>query len=121
MLVYNAAGKIPDMAGSIVESFPLRDLAFEYDERTAAIILPDKDLDSCLREAKDFRKNSATESLIGISARNGRLVSAKRLLKEAGLALKQAETSAGGSIVAFRADPDKYRAAIAARAARRGP
>jgi hypothetical protein len=98
-----------------VESFPLRDLAFEYDERTAAVILPDRDLDGALQEARDFRKNSARDVQIGISARNGRLVSATRVLKEAGQALKQAESSTGSSIVAFRADPDKYRAALAAR------
>ena len=60
-----------------------------------------------------------TRELAGISARNGRLISSTRLLSEAGQALKQAESSGGGSIVAFRADPDKYRAAIAARSAGR--
>jgi len=124
MLISCATGKIKDVALSILEAFPLRDLAFEYDSSTAAVILPDKDLDHALREAKDFQKGSRLVSApttisIGLSARNGRLVSSKRLLSEAGQALKQAESSASGGIVAFRADPDKYRAAIAARSSGR--
>jgi GGDEF domain-containing protein len=126
MLIGCSTAEIKDTAARILESFPLRDLAFEVDSSTAAVILPDKDLDSALREAKDFKKISTshpaagqTPIYIGISARNGRLVSANRLLHEAERALKQAESSAGGGIVAFRADPDKYRAAIAARSAHR--
>jgi GGDEF domain-containing protein len=114
---------IRDLALSILEAFPLRDLAFEYDAETIAVIIPDKDLDHCLREAKDFQNRysrAAAPVSVGLSARNGRLVSSSRLLSEAAQALKQAETSEEGQIVAFRADPDKYRASIAARSAGRG-
>ena len=109
----------------VLEAFPLRDLAFEYDPETIAVIIPDKHLDHCLREAKDFQKRSTSSRAtapiwIGLSARNGRLVSSSRLLSEAAQALKQAEASTVGRIVAFRADPDKYRAAIAARSASGG-
>ena len=126
MLISSANGAIEEVAPSILETFPLRDLAFQYDSSTAAVIFPDKDLDQTLREARDFYKRltssrvaAPTEIRVGLSARNGRLVSANRLLEEAGQALKQAESSGGGGIVAFRADPDKYRAAIAARSAGR--
>ena len=119
-------GKIKELALSVLEAFPLRDLAFEYDAGTVAVILPDKDLDNSLQDAKDFQKSStsrrrASPALIsiGLSARNGRLIGSSRLLSEAGQALKQAESSGGGGIVAFRADPDKYRAAIAASASGR--
>jgi GGDEF domain-containing protein len=84
------------------------------------------DLDGCLQEAKEFEKTSAARGaaaqhqlFIGISARNGRLVSANRLLSEAEKALSRAGSAGGGSIIAFRADPDKYRAALAARSTRR--
>jgi GGDEF domain-containing protein len=111
---------IKELSHSVLEAFPLRDLAFEYDSTAVAVILPDKDLDHSLREAKDFQRGSSLRSSdlsIGLSARNGRLISSNRLLTEAGQALKQAESSGRGGIVAFRADPDKYRAAIAARSA----
>jgi hypothetical protein len=120
LLISCESGRIEDLALSALEAFPLRDLAFEYSADTVAVILPDKDLDHCLREARDFQKRTASRRpaapiSIGLSARNGRLVSSNRLLDEAGQALKQAESTGGRGIVAFRADPDKYRAAIAAR------
>ncbi len=109
------------LAKYILEAFPFRDLAFEYDTRAAAVILPDKDLDQSLQEARNFqsRLRSASWSgpvniAIGLSARNGRLISPNRLLTEVSQALKQAESAGGGQIIAFRADPDKYRSAIAA-------
>ncbi|UCF98782.1 MAG: hypothetical protein JSV89_04410 [Spirochaetaceae bacterium] len=109
---------LKELAGSIMNSFPLRDLVFEYDSSTAAVILPDRDLDQSLKEARDFQQRIPSPVSIGASARNGRLVSANRLLVEAARALKQAESTGGGGIVAFRADPDKYRSSVAARSAR---
>jgi GGDEF domain-containing protein len=104
----------------ILEVFPFRDLAFEYDSRAAAVILPDKDLDQSLQEARGFQSRLRSDSWsrpvnisIGMSARNGRLISPNRLLTEVSQALQQAESAGGGQIIAFRADPDKYRSAIA--------
>jgi hypothetical protein len=113
------------LARHIRAAFPLRDLTFEYDPSTAAVILPDRDLDQSLQDVREFqqrfRRSAAPspQAAIGLSARNGRLVSADRLLAEVGQALKQAESGAGGKIIAFRADPDKYRAAVAASRAGR--
>jgi GGDEF domain-containing protein len=108
------------LAKHILEAFPFRDLAFEYDSRAVALILPDKDLDQALREARGFQSRLRAGSWsrpvnisIGLSARNGRLISPNRLLTEVSQALKQAESAGGGQIIAFRADPDKYRSAIA--------
>lgn len=108
----------------ILEAFPFRDLAFEYDSRAAAVILPDKDLDQSLQEARGFQNrlrsgswSSPVNISIGLSARNGRLISPNRLLTEVSQALKQAESAGGGQggrIIGFRADPNKYRSAIAA-------
>jgi hypothetical protein len=126
MLISCESCDIKELSLSVLEAFPLRDLAFEVDSSTVAVILPDKDLDHSLQEAKDFQKRSAAlrraapaQISVGLSARNGRLVGSSRLLSEAGRALKQGESSGGGGIVAFRADPEKYRAAIAARSAGR--
>jgi GGDEF domain-containing protein len=109
------------LAKHVLEAFPFRDLAFEYDSRAAAVILPDKDLDQSLQEARGFQNrlrsgswSSPVNISIGLSARNGRLISPNRLLTEVSQALKQAESAGGGQIIAFRADPNKYRSAIAA-------
>ncbi|MBA7620031.1 hypothetical protein ES703_27373 [subsurface metagenome] len=100
----------------IRESFPFMDLAFEYGEDTYAIILPDRDLDQALKDAEQFKaqvdssdwadQNSIS---IGVSARRGRLISEKRLLIEAGKSLQKAFGEGGNQIIAFRADPDKFR------------
>ncbi len=109
------------LAKHILEAFPFRDLAFEYDSRAAAVIFPDKDLDQSLQEARGFQSilrpgswSGPVNISIGLSARNGRLISPNRLLTEVSQALKQAESAGGGQIIAFRADPNKYRSAIAA-------
>jgi len=108
------------LAKHVLEAFPFRDLAFEYDSRAVALIFPDKDLDQSLQEARGFQSRLLSGSWsrpvkisIGLSARNGRLISPNRLLTEVSQALKQAESAGGGQIIAFRADPDKYRSAIA--------
>ncbi len=108
------------LAKHVLEAFPFRDLAFEYDSRAVALIFPDKDLDRSLQEARGFQSRLLSGSWsrpvtisIGLSARNGRLISPNRLLTEVSQALKQAESAGGGQIIAFRADPDKYRSAIA--------
>jgi hypothetical protein len=103
-------------------SFPFKDLAFEYDARTCALVLPDMDLHQALKEAGALQKRLAQASWaggqrvpvsMGLAARNGRLISATRLLLEAAKSLEQAEKSGPGRIVAFRADPQKYRDALA--------
>ena len=105
-----------------LESFPLKDLAFEYDSHTVAVILPDRGLDRGLEEAKSFQLKLAEAPWLGaegvrvwagLSSRSGRLISGTRLLIEAGRALKKAQSDAGSQIVAFRADPQKFREALA--------
>ncbi len=102
-----------------LKAFPLRDLAFEYDSNTVAVILPEKDLDEALRDAYRFRSqlraaswSGTTAFYMGVSARNGRLVSPNRVLTEAEHSLKQSESAGANQIVAFRADPEKYRQQI---------
>jgi GGDEF domain-containing protein len=109
------------LAKHILEAFPFRDLVFEHDSQAIAVILPDKDLDQSLQEARGFQSRLRSGSWsgpvnisVGLSARNGRLISPNRLLTEVSQALKQAESAGGGQIIAFRADPDKYRSAITA-------
>lgn len=111
------------LAQKVMGEFPFKDLCFEYDARTAAVILPDKDLAQALKEARAFQKKLSSAGgpavCMGLGARNGRLISATRLLLECSRALERAQSEGAGRIVAFQADPEKYRAALAAAAARK--
>jgi len=101
-----------------VETFPLRDLDFEYDQHTVAVILPERSLNAGLEEAQAFQRKllqapwggtGSVRVYAGLSSRSGRLISGTRLLIEAGRALKRADGSGSNQIIAFRADPQKYR------------
>jgi GGDEF domain-containing protein len=106
----------------ISETFPFKDLCFEDGRDAYAVLLPDKELDQALTELQRFQSRIAaaaetptTTVSVGLSARAGRLLSAGRLLKEAHAALQQAKSAGSNQIVAFRADPEKYRRAVKAR------
>ncbi len=110
------------LASLLLEAFPFRDLAFELGADGFAVILPDKDLDQALRAANTLH-HRATEAdwsgsrplLAAIVSRAGRLIGARRLLKEAGAALRQARKDGRNPIVAFRADAERYRRYVASR------
>jgi len=114
------AGAFGRLAHQVLNAFPFRDLCFQYDERTCAVILPDKDLAQCLKDARGFQRK-LQENLgagrlavsMGLRSRNGRLVNAARLLLETSKALERALAEGGGRIVAFQADPEKFRKILA--------
>jgi GGDEF domain-containing protein len=106
------------LAEFTLQSFPLKDLNFEYDAYTVAVILPERSLDQGLEEAKAFQRRLLQSSwagfgrirvYAGLSSRSGRLISGTRLLIEAGRSLKKAEAGGSNQIFAFRADPQKFR------------
>jgi hypothetical protein len=107
-----------DMA---VNFFNLRDIIFEKGERGITVILPNMDLDQGLTRAEDFHNyltqtfTGAPDFRIGLSARSGRLVDADRLCFEAGEALNKALHDPVSTIVAFKSDPEKYRAFLRSR------
>jgi GGDEF domain-containing protein len=101
-----------------LESFLLRDLDFEYDQHTVAVILPERSLNRALEEAQGFQRKllqapwggaGSVRVYAGLSSRSGRLISGTRLLVEASRALKRADAAGNNQIIAFRADPQKYR------------
>ena len=96
-----------EKAKQILATFQFEDLCFEYDENTFCVILPNTELPQGIRQAEAFRKRHP-DALLGLSARNGRLVEAQRVLKEAERSLSHAASEPGG-IVGFRPDPRKYR------------
>ncbi|MDR3138066.1 MAG: hypothetical protein LBT95_00155 [Treponema sp.] len=125
--------KIPDVpdtlyrrfADEAVDFFILRDLIFEKGEKGIAVISPNMDLDQGFAKSEEFH-NRLLQSLpefltgrsdlcIGLSSRSGRLIDAERLQFEASQALRRALKDPVSPIVAFKSDPEKYRAFIASQ------
>lgn len=108
-----------------ISFFASRDLLFEYGRHGIVSILPGIDLDTGITKAERFNqrilekfpnsRNSHSSLNIGITSRSGRLVDADRLIMEAQEALLKAVHDKNSSIVAFRSDPEKYRAFIASQ------
>ncbi len=95
-------------AGQILAAFKFEDLCFEYGSDTFCVILPNTELSRGIREAESFKGDHRGKMYFGLSARNGRLVEASRVLGEAERSLEHAQHEPGG-IVGFRPDPRKYR------------
>jgi GGDEF domain-containing protein len=111
------------VAKLLLEDFTFQDLIFEYAAGAYALIMPDTDVDQGVESLRNFqRRISANKQIMpparlsaGLSARNGRLVSGATLLSEASKALERAQSEPSESIIAFRADPEKYRQLIGQR------
>jgi hypothetical protein len=120
-------GKLPadfynQFADDAVNFFTLRDLIFERGERGISIIYPNIDLDIGFAKAEEFHNrilskysgtfHSRTDLCMGLTSRSGRLVDAERMIFEATEALERALEDPVSHIVAFKSDPEKYRAFI---------
>lgn len=108
------------IARIILDTFPFQDLAFEYGKGSYAVILPDSDLYEGIKNLEIFQKkisgkvfrNQAITVSMGISSRNGRLLSPDTIIQEARKALSKATSEGRSRIIAFKADPEKYRKAL---------
>jgi hypothetical protein len=109
-----------EFSKAITDRFPFRDLIFEQEDKSCAIILPDKSLDQAIKQLdnlrnicknKSWHKQSTTIS-IGLGARNGRLITQEILVREARISLKKAIKEGGNRLIAFRADPEKFRKVV---------
>jgi hypothetical protein len=99
-------------ADRIREYHTFKDLLFTFGDGGIGVIELNRDLDTTLSRTEELvieciEKTGGRTLRAGIASRNGRLISAKRLLGEAEKAL--AKTDAEKNIVAFRSDPEKYR------------
>ena len=115
----------PRAAGEAVERILrescARDLIFVTDDGTLAVVLPDTDIDQAVRSLETVRKRAAEARApagpcrlsIGASSRAGRLVEERTLLDEAATALAKASREGGNRVVGFRADPARFRRALA--------
>lgn len=111
-------------ASTVRDFFSFKDMAFLFGEGGVACILPNMDVDHALRMSEELLKklalmfrsqtaNGATDIHIGLSSRAGRLVDADRIIGEAMAALTKAKQDGGARIIAFRPDPEKFRAYLA--------
>jgi hypothetical protein len=116
-----SGGQYNKFAGMAVSFFNLRDLIFEMGDRGITVILPNTDVDQGFARAKDFHNYlapafpGAPDFRIGLSARSGRLVDADRLYFEAEEALNKALRNPASPVIAFKSDPEKYRAFLRSR------
>jgi GGDEF domain-containing protein len=111
--------KLADRAGAF---FGRRDSVYERAGRGLALILSGESLEGAFSRARQFHSRIVAELpelfprpndlRIGISSRNKRLVRANRLLLEASRALDKAGLDPRSPIVAFKSDPEKYRAFV---------
>jgi len=88
-------------------------------DKRFAVLLPRHDLGHALHRLKRLQTERAAEQelpapSVGLSARNGRLISGDRLINEARVALQRAEREPE-RIMAFSADPNRFREYIARR------
>ncbi len=111
-------------ANAVRDFFSFKDMAFLFGDGGAALILPNIDGDHALRMSGEllkklivlFKDRSSREDAgiyMGLSSRAGRLVDADRLIGEAMAALSKARSDEGLRIMAFRPDPEKFRAYLA--------
>ena len=91
---------------------------FEYKSDAYAAVLKGKDLQTSVdkfegiyNEIANFLKdnNAANEVSVGISSADERNVKAERVILEANQALEYASQDPDSPIVAFRANPQKYK------------
>jgi hypothetical protein len=105
--------------------FSSRDFICERGERGLSVICPGLNLDAGFLNAGEFHTRligkypslikTKTDLCIGLSARSGRPVDAERLMFEAEEALERAMMDPISFIVAFKSDPEKFRAFMESR------
>jgi len=110
-------------AATARDFFSFKDMAFLFGDGGAALILPNIDVDHALRMSEEllkklgalFQDRSAGGEpgvFMGLSSRAGRLVDADRIIGEAMAAMSKAK-GGGSRIMAFKPDPEKFRAYLA--------
>jgi len=112
-------------AADAARFFSSRDFVCEKGEKGVSVICPGFNLDTGFLNADEFHNRIMgkypvifkvkTDLCIGLSSRSGRPVNAERLMFEAEEALERAMMDPVSHIVAFKSDPEKYRAFMEAR------
>ncbi|TFG84197.1 MAG: hypothetical protein E4H20_03850 [Spirochaetales bacterium] len=112
-------------AKTIQDFFSFKDLSFEFGDSGLAVVLPNMDIDHAIRMSEELLKKltfllqgktgnmNYLELFMGLSSRSGRLVEADRMVSESMAALRKAREERDTHIMAFRPDPEKFRAFLA--------
>jgi GGDEF domain-containing protein len=112
------------IAKVLLETFRFRDMVFEYGSNGFAGILQNMNLDEAMKTADTLYAGIDSilmeagydgQITIGITTRTARLLPASRMIEEASSAARKAEEEPSLPIVAFRANPEKYRNFVAER------
>jgi GGDEF domain-containing protein len=113
------------IAAELLEVFRFRDMVFEFGSNGFAGILQNVNLDQAMKAADDLYSRIDGvlmddgfngQMTIGITTRTARLLPASRMIEEAVGAAQKALEEPNLPIVAFRANPDKYREFLAGNA-----
>lgn len=102
----------------LLDLFKFRDLLFEYGTDGFAVFMQNVNLDQAMNQAEQlhdgitalYRELDFSASVyIGVTTRTSRLLPAARMIEEAAGAVQKAESETDLPIVAYRANPEKYR------------
>jgi hypothetical protein len=120
--VSDDAGVVRKVAARARQFFNRQDSVHERSSRGLAVILPGETLEEAFSRVAQFHNQIVTELpelfphandlRVGISSRNKRLIGANRLFFEASRALDKADLEPASPIVAFKSDPEKYKAFV---------
>ena len=108
--------------GRTRQSFSGGERVVERGDRGLSVILPGINLEDGFAKARQFHSQMLSELpelfpnkadlRIGVSARSGRILGVDRLLLECAKALERAGLDPDSPIVAFKSDPEKYKAFV---------
>lgn len=110
-----------NLFASIIQSFfSFKDMTFLFGSNGTASILPNMDAEHAVRMCEELQNKLSLSfpgpgaiTFFGLSSRAGRLVDADRLIGETLAALNKAKKDKTTRILAFRPDPDRFRAYLA--------
>ncbi len=110
------------ITAELIDVFRFKDMLFEFGQNGFAGILQNTNLDQAMKEADTIYAKIDSlfmdtgfsgQMTIGITTRTARLLPASRMIDEAVSAAKKALEEPSLPIVAFRANPEKYRDFVA--------
>jgi GGDEF domain-containing protein len=110
------------IAKVLLDTFKFKDMVFEFGSNGFAGILQNYNLDQAMKTADELYAGIDSilmdmafdgQITIGITTRTARLLDAKRMIEEAYNAARKAEEEPSLPIVAFRANPERYRNFVA--------
>ncbi|GAB6090496.1 hypothetical protein [Spirochaeta dissipatitropha] len=104
--------EMPSAQNWLIKRYTDSDRVISIESGNYAILLPGINVHAAVQEARTVLEYWPERGFAGISARNGRLLDGKTLLKEARAALDRARQN-DETVVGFEPDPQKYRNYIA--------